>query len=165
MKIEIDLNDILGDENGVETLQESVWRQCIETLTRDIQSGVTKRINDETTRILNDELQKAVVERMPTIVEDVMTTEYTPVDRYGSRERRSTTFRAEIIAAIADQMIYKPARYDSDKTVFTKAVDAAVAEKLAQFKADYNKAVDAQFTAAALEYAAQKLREKLGIKA
>jgi len=44
MKIEIDLNDILGDETGAETLQDSIKRQVIEKFTREIKAGISKRI-------------------------------------------------------------------------------------------------------------------------
>lgn len=36
MKIEIDLNEILGDETGVETLADSVRRQVTDKLSREI---------------------------------------------------------------------------------------------------------------------------------
>jgi hypothetical protein len=124
MKIEIGPNDILGDEYGTETLQESVRRQVIENLTRTIKGGIGKKIDIEVARILNEELQKVITEKMPAIVDDVLSAEYIPVDRWGGSKGTPTTFRAELVKAINEQMQYKPARYDSDKNAFTRAVDA-----------------------------------------
>ena len=53
MKVEIDLNDILGDEYGAETLQESVRRQVIDNLTLVIKEGVEKKIEAEVARVIN----------------------------------------------------------------------------------------------------------------
>lgn len=164
MKIEVDLNDILGDENGVETLQESVRRQVIEALTRNIREGVQKQITTETARVINEELQAAIRERMPAIVDDLLNAEYRSVDRWGDQAKEPTTFRAELVKAIHEQMVYKPARYENEKSTFTKAVDAVVGAKMEEFRAAYIRQVDAQFVADAMKYASDKLTERLGIK-
>jgi hypothetical protein len=53
MKIEIDLNDILGDEWGTETLADSVRRQVVEKLTQTVKEGVAKKIDHEVSRVIN----------------------------------------------------------------------------------------------------------------
>lgn len=166
MKVEIDLNDILGDENGAETLQDSVRRQVIHSLENTIRAGVSKRIEQETARVINDCLQSAVVERMPEIVDQVLNGEYTPIDRYGNSAGKVTTFRQELRASILEQMQYKPSRsgYSSERNAFTKAVDDLVSTQVGEFKTTFNKMVDAEFTKEALNHATTKLTERLGIK-
>jgi hypothetical protein len=162
MKIEIDLNDILGDEYGSETLKESIQRQVIDNTSKLISDGIRKRIDEETTRILNDELKKVLIEWMPTLVEDVMNGEYTPVSRYGERHQ-PTTFRNELVKAIGGEMVYKKTTYDSDKNAFTKAVDAVISENVKQYQVEFNKLVKDSFTKDALAYAVTELKKRLGV--
>lgn len=164
MKVEIDLNDILGDEYGAETLQESVRRQVIESLTSTIREGVGKQIDSEVSRILNDEIRTSVEARMDEIVADLLNAEYVTCDRYGDRSREPTTFRKELVKAIHEQMKYKRAQYDSDKNAFTRAVDDVISENVKAFKAEFSKQVDAQFVAECMSHAASKLKDRLGIK-
>ncbi len=166
MKIEIDLNDILSDEDyGSETLQESIRRQVIATITNVVKTGVNKQLNDEVQKVINEEVKTAVQEKLPVIIEKIFSEEYIPVDRYGSSNGKPTTFRAELVKAVNDQMVYKTAHYSSDKNVFTKAVDEVVAQNVAIFKSDFNKQVDANFTAEVMTAAQKKLQERLGLKA
>jgi uncharacterized protein HemY len=163
MKIEIDLNDILGDEDGVETLQESVRRQVITTLTEQVKSGLKRQIEEETTKVINETLRAALKDRMPGLVDEVMMAEYTPVSRYGEKSA-PTTFKSELVKAISGEFVYRKTQYSSDQNAFTKAVEAVIAENMKAFKADFDKQVNAQFTAEAMAYAATKLRERLGVK-
>jgi len=165
MKVEIDLNDILGDKYGAETLQESVRRQVIESLTNTIKEGVGKQIDTEVSRILNDEIRTAVKSRMDEIVADLLNAEYVTCDRYGDRSRTPTTFRKELVKAIHEQMAYKKADSDWHKNAFTKAVDDVISDNVSQFKAEFSKKVDAQFVADCMKHAATKLQERLGVKA
>lgn len=164
MKIEIDLNDILGDEYGAETLQDSVRRQVIEQMTKAINEGVGNQIKSELARVFNEEIRAAVTSQMPTIVNDLLNAEYTPVDRYGDRSG-PTTFRKELVAAIHEQMKYKKSQYSSKRNAFTSAVDAVIADNVKEFKADFNKLVNEQFIAEAMAHATIKLAERLGVKA
>ena len=165
MKLEIDLNDIMNDEygNASETLQESIRRQVVDAIAKPLQQQIKDRINEETSRILNEQLQAVLAAEMPAIVADVMNSEFTPVDRYGQRSQ-PTTFRTELIAAIHKNMKYEKRQFSSDNNAFTEAVDGLVEAKIATFKADFDKSVNATFTAAALEYAAEAVRKRLGIK-
>ena len=103
MKIEIDLNEILGDENGVETLQESVRRKVIESLEKSIKAGVQRQIGKATTRVIDETLRAAVTDRMPAILDEILTSEYVPVNRYGERAG-PTTFKKELVREINEQM-------------------------------------------------------------
>lgn len=159
MKIEIDLNDIIGDEWGAETLKDSVKRQILEGVTRQIRQG----ISDEVGKVLNEELSKAVKEQIPGIVNDLINAEYTPVDRYGD-SKPSTTFRKELLRVLQEEMVYKKAQYASDKNAFTKAIDAVIESQMKEFQSGYNKIVTDQFTKDAFDYAVNKLRERMGLK-
>lgn len=161
MKIEIDLNDILGDEYGAETLQDSVHRQVVESLTKTIKEGVGKKIDHEVSRVISEEIRAAVTVQMPRIVEDLLSAEYVAIDRWGSRGSEPTTFRKELVKSINAEMVYSKQEYDSKKNAFSLAVDQVIAARTADFKAEFNKQVDAKFIADAMAFATAKLKERL----
>lgn len=164
MKIEIDLNDILGDESGTETIQESVRRQVVEKLSRDVKDGIGKKIDHEIAALIDSELKVALKDKIPGLVEELMSAEYTPVDRWGDPERgKATTFRKQLVKAINETMVYKEDRYDSDKNVFTKAVDAVIKTNVDEFQRAFNKLVNDTFTKETMTYAMTELRKKFGI--
>lgn len=162
MKIEIDLNDILGDENGAETLQESVRRQVIDTLVSRTRDGMNKTIDEAVSQTITATLQAELVSRMPEILNDVLTSEYTPISNYGARGD-PTSFRAELIKGINLQMVYKPSAYSSEKTAFTKAVDDVVAANMGEFKKQFDTLVTKQFVADAMKYATDEMAKRLGL--
>lgn len=162
MKIEIDLNDILGDEYGTETLQDSVRRQVIERMTSQIERGIKAQINQAVSDTITTQLQGYVVERMPELGREILETEYTPVGRFGEKSE-PTTFRKELLKVFTEQMVYKKTNYSSESNAFTKTVDAAIEKALQEFKQTYQKQVDAQFTQEALTFAVNTLKKKLGI--
>lgn len=163
MKIEIDLNDILGDEYGAETMQESVRRQVIDNITSTLKTGVLKKIDLAVDQMIGSEITDALKARMPALIDDVMNAEYTPVTRYGERGN-PTTFRSALVAKINEEMVYIKKNHDSDKNTFTRAVDAVVGENVKKFKEEFNKQVDADFTKEVMAQATAKLQERLGIK-
>ncbi len=164
MKIEIDLNEILGDEYGsTETLQESIQRQIIESLTKKIQDGVKKQVDNEVSRVITEEIAVAVKSQMPEIVSNLMNAEYLAVDRWGDSTNKTTTFRAELVKAIHEQMVYKRTQYESDKNTFTKAVDSVIQENMKSFQTEFNKLVTDEFSKGAMEYARTTLAKKLGL--
>lgn len=162
MKIEIDLNDILGDEHGAESLQESVSRQVINAVTSGIQKGITHKIDEAVATTISQSISAYLEREMPGLLANIMDAEYVPVGRYGEKSS-PTSFRRELVRSINENMVYKRANYESDKNAFTKAVDQVVGSNLKEFKAEFQKQVDAQFTAQAMSYAAESLRKKLGI--
>jgi hypothetical protein len=162
MKIEIDLNDILGDESGAETLQDSVRRQVVDSVTETVKNGIGKRIDDAVAKTISAGIKEYLTGEMPNLLANIMDAEYVPVDRYGDRAK-TTTFRKELVKSITENMKYAKTTYSSDKNAFTKAVDEVIEENVKLFKADFNKQVDAQFTAAAMQYATDALKKKLGI--
>lgn len=163
MKIEIDLDDILGDEYGTETMQESIRRQVIDGITSTLKTGVLKKIDLAVDQMIGSEITDALKARMPALIDDVMNAEYIPVTSWGERGK-PTTFRSALVAKVNEEMVYKKANYESDKNTFTKAVDAVVGENVKKFKEEFNKKIDADFTNEALAYAADALKKRLGIK-
>jgi FKBP-type peptidyl-prolyl cis-trans isomerase (trigger factor) len=164
MKIELDLEDILGgDDSGQETLQESIRRQVIDALTNSLKETIQRAIRNKIDETIETELHAQLVERMPSIMDIIMNEPYKPVSRYG-QSSEPTTFKAELVKEVHSQLVYKKTSSSYDRNLFTKAVDDTVEENLRQFKADFNKKVDQDYTAACMEYARQKLMDKLGIK-
>lgn len=162
MKFEVDLNDILGDEYGAETLQDSVRRQVVERVTAYVEKGVKDQINAAVSETITQQLQAYVTDKMPEIGREILETEYTPVGRWGEKAE-PTTFHKELLKVFTEQMVYKKTQYSSDSNAFTKTVDSAMEKALQQFKVDYQKQVDAQFTHEALTFAVTTLKKKLGI--
>lgn len=165
MKIEIDLNEILGDpEFGVETLQDSVKRQIVTALTQKIQSGITKQIDTEVAMAIDATIKKNLEALTPKLFDDLLGAEYTPVDRWGQRQTGGpTTMRAQLVKAVHEQMQYTGKTYDSDKNTFTRAVDEVVGENVKKFKKDFDSLVNQMFTKECLEYAQAALQKKLGV--
>jgi hypothetical protein len=166
MKIEIDLNDIFGDpENGVESIQDSVKRQVISALTEIVQKGIRSQIDQEVATVISETIKTNIQSLTPKLFDDLMSAEYTPVDRYGDRERgKTTTFRKEMVKKINEEMVYKKTTYDSDKNAFTKAVDSVLSEQVASFKKQYNSLLNEMFTKECFAYAQFELQRKLGVK-
>ena len=162
MKIELDLSDIFCEGDEPCDLQEAIKAEAVRVITEKVHDGIGRAVEIETAKVIQEELQAAVRDQMPALIEDLMNAEYTPVDRYGSRGE-PTTFRKELIAEINRSMIYKGARYDSEKSAFAKAVDSTMAEKLREFKALFTKTVDSTFVAEAMDFATKKLAERLKI--
>jgi hypothetical protein len=162
MKIEIDLNDILGDESGAETLQESVRRQVIQSISETIKKGVGERIDAAVEVTISEGIKTYLAEKMPSLLANIMEEEYTPVGRYGEAGK-PTCFRKELLKSITENMTYKKQGYDSDKNPFSRAVDSVVEENLKLFKADFKNRVDAEFTESAMRFASDALKKKLGI--
>ena len=68
-----------------------------------------------------------------------------------------------MLKTIKENMVYKKGNCSSDNNAFTRAVDDVIEEQMKLFKAGFNKKVDADFTAAAMQYATEALKKKLGI--
>ena len=162
-KIEIDLNDILGDEYGAETLAESVKRQVVAQLTKTVSDGVREQINTEVAKMLSAELQTTVKEKLPALLENLLDTEYVPVDRYGE-SKEPTTFRKQLVKRILEQMEYKSDSYSSNRNAFTEGVNNAVAAAVKTMQKDFDAKVIELFQAQAFEYAMKQMAAKLQVK-
>lgn len=168
MKIEIDLNDIFSgnDEGPGETLQESIRRQVVDTLIRRTSEGINKVVQEKTAEAIDAMLATEVGRLMPQLVNDLMDHPYQQVGRYGERGK-TTTFREQLLDKIVSEMEYKPSSdsFSRDReNVFTKAVRGVVDGRLSEFKKQFDKTVDANFINDAMAHAAEKLRERMGVK-
>jgi hypothetical protein len=162
MKFEIDLNDILGDENGSETLQESIRRQVVDSVTQTVKKGIGTQIDQAIETTISTAINKYLTKEMPKLLATIMDAEYTPVDRYGDRNK-PTSSRKELVRSITENMVYRKTTYSGDKNAFTRAVDEVIEQNLKAFQSEFNKQIDSQFTAAAMEYASNALKKRLGI--
>ena len=164
MKIEIDLENVFRDEDGCpeESLEESVRRQVISRLTEDYRKKLFDRFDLELGKIMRDQIETVMADRMPGFVDDILDAEYIPVTRYGERQP-VTTFRAEIIEAIAKNLKYEPKNYSSDENAFTRAVKSVVEAKTSEIKKGLIEEIDTKFRADAIGFAVQQLSERLGL--
>lgn len=163
MKIEIDLNDILGDEFGAETIQESVRRQVIDSLKHEIRQGIKGKIDTEIQEVIKSEVIDQVKRIAPDLLEGLLDLEYQPVTSWGSRESGPTTMRREFVKQMQKEFVYKKANYDSDKNAFTRSIDDTLKLLLEQFKKEFNVKVDEQFLVDAHEYAFKKIKERFKV--
>lgn len=161
-KIEIDLDDILGDEYGSETLQDSIKRQVVDKLSEEIKNGVGKKIDSQISTVINDEIRKAVEIQMPTLIDDLINKEYTPVNQWGS-QGKTTTFREALLESITNNMVYKNTTYSSDQNAFTRSVNSVIEEKVKEFKKEFDMTVDKKYVEEVTTYAIQTLKKKLNI--
>lgn len=164
MKIEIDLDDIFRDEDGnpEECLQDSIRRQVIAKLEGDMRKRLFARIDTEVSAIMSKQIGEVMTEKMPELIDDIMNTTYTPVSTYGSRSE-PTTFRAEIIKAVAANMKYEPRNYPSDENAFTRAVKSIVEKQTGEFQKSLLAQIDTKFREDAIKFAVTELSKRLGL--
>lgn len=164
MKIEIDLDNIFRDEDGnpEEGIEESIRRQVVSRLTEDYRKRLFDRFDLELGNIMRDQIGKVMEERMPEFIDDILTAEYLPIGRYGERGEK-TTFRAEIIKSIGENMKYEPKKYSSEENAFTKAVKSIVELKTKEVRDHITKEVDAKFKTDAITFAVAELSKRLGL--
>jgi len=157
MKIEIDLNEILGDEYGTETIEESVRRQVTDWLVTDFKTKMGNVLDGEIKEKVDSLIKDELEEKFPKMIEDLWEMEYNPVTRYGQTEREPTTLKNELLKTISEQLIYKKTGYSSDKTVFTKAVDRSVELGVSSFKKEFDETVTKELRKEAFKYALKQL--------
>ena len=165
MKIEIDLDDIFRDEDGTpeESLESSIRRQVLERLSGDLRKRLFQQMDSQLSDIMQKLVSEAAKKHIPDLIEDILNVEYKPVDRYGSSSA-PTTFRAEIIKAIGENMKYQPKQYQGEENAFTRAVRSVVELKTNAIKDEITKQVDVNFKTDAIKFAVEKLSERLGLK-
>ena len=164
MKLEIDLDDIFRDENGdpEESAQDSIRRQVLARLTTEYRERLFRRFDDELAAIMQAQVQEAIKLRMPSLVDDIMNTEFIPVSNFGQRSS-PTTFRAEIVKAIGSELVYKPKSYSSEENTFTRAVKGVVSEQTKAIEKALRAEIDESFKRDAIAFAVAKIQERLGL--
>lgn len=111
---------------------------------------------------MNERLQEALKDHMPQLLDDVMNYEYTPVDSYG-RASAKTSFKAQLVAAVAKECVYAPRTYSSEENAFTRGVKNAVEAQLNVFKKEFDAKINEQFRKDCLAYAVAELSKRLGL--
>lgn len=165
MKVEIDLDDIMADSDGYagESVAEGVRRLVVEKLTQELRDFLSHKIDAKLSDLMDSEISKAVQERLPGIIEDIMNSEYTPITSYGVRGA-PTTFRKELVKIVVDNLVYKPQRYSADENLFTKSVKAIIDAKTAAVTKEITATVDSEFAKEALRAATEALARRLNVK-
>lgn len=162
MKIEIDLNDVLGDDYGSETLQQSIKRQIVDHLINISKTAIKERINTEVATAVDEEIKAAIKEQMPGIINDLMSQEYYVVNRYGDRSSEPTTFRKQLLKKLNEEMEYAPKNWASEENTFTRTVKDVISTSMTEFQEKFKKVIDDEFFKEAVSYATDKLKKKLG---
>ena len=161
MKIEIDLNDILGDEFGAETLQDSVRRQVIAKMTDEINKGIGKKIDEEIALTIKKSLDEVAKNILPNLMENLIDTEYTPVDQWGDRSKGQTSFRKELIKSIHENMVYKKDSYSDRENSFTRCVDAVIKNEVQKFEKNFTEIVTTEVSKKTIDFAVAELKKRL----
>lgn len=162
MKIEVDLNDIFGDEG--ETLEESVRRQVVEKVSESVQKGIKHQIEEQTIALMNQELRVALKDKIPALLDDLMNAEYQPIDTYGQKGK-PTSFRSALIQAVAKECTYQPKQSHYDQNEFTKTIKAMIDAQMTAFKKEFDATINEQFRRDAITYAVTELSKRLGLPA
>jgi hypothetical protein len=168
MKVEIDLNDIFRDEDGYpeESAQDSIRRQVLARLTTEYRERLFRRFDDQLAAVMQAQIQEAIKLQMPSLVDDIMNTEFTPVSIFG-QSSAPTTFRAEIIKAVGSELVYKPktssGAFSSGENAFTQAVKGVVSEQTKAIEKALRAEIDESFKRDAIAFAVAKIQERLGL--
>ncbi|MCE2838032.1 MAG: hypothetical protein LW834_13910 [Cyanobium sp. 49614_E6] len=166
MNISINLSDIFRDEDGDlldddEATRQAIKRQVIDQLTSECLKILFGRYDDELVLIMRSQLNEVMKTRMPSLVDDVMNTEFTPVNKNGQRSE-PTTFRAEIIKTCTSEMTYEPKHYVLDENFFTRTIKGVLREQTEAFKEALKQQIDTLFKSNALVFAVDELKKRLG---
>ena len=163
MKIEIDLNEILGDEDGSETLNESIRRQVIEAIVKRTKDGLNAKIDKAVGETISTTLTAHLKETLPALIESMLDQEFQPVSEWGKITPK-TTIRNVIAETLRRQCVFEPKHYSSDESAYTKTIRDLVRSQMNEFQKRFDKEVSAQFTQEAMAYAKKALADKLGVK-
>ena len=156
MKIEIDTNDMLGDES---TIREEVISQMVFALKKNMRDTINNSVEAE----MSKAMPELVKEKVAGIVEIHLDTEFIPCDRHG-REEKPTTIRKNIADIIQEQCIFKKTGYNSDNNCFTKAILSTVESELKKFKSEFMSLINTKVVSQCADEALKKLKAALGIK-
>lgn len=159
MKLEIDLNEILGDEYYQETVEDSVRRQVVEKLKEDLHKRIGKKIDDEINKKIEVLMSEQLEARFPKMIDELWEMSYTPVGKYGQKSEE-TTLKNELLKSISEQLVYKKTNYSSDRNVFTTSVDKSVENAMQGFKKEFDDTVTRELKHEALQYALKRLQLK-----
>ena len=164
MKIEIDLNDILSDEDGAESLRDSVRRQVVEAIVKRVSRGLDDRIDKAVSETITANLNEQSANKMPTRIENLLDQEDRSISGWGELGP-ATTIRNEMAKAIKDACRFDPQTYSSRDNAFTKVLSDAIHKHVYDCKNIIDSTYTTQLAKEAMEHAQKTLAARLGIKA
>ena len=165
MKIEIDMNDIFLDEDAYaeEPIQDSVKRKVLDHLAAKFEDGLDEKMDAAIAAFMQTELAKISDNWIPNVAQNMLDTEYQPVDKFGDTKPR-TTFRQALTEMLKTQLVYDGKRPSYEKNAISNAVDDAISKHMREFKKDFDALATDKFRADALSYAVGSLKKSLGIE-
>ena len=156
MKIEIETNDFLGDED---TIRNEVIDQ--------IANMFMTKIGDEAENFIQQSIKESlsiVIEKQLTeIVKMHLDTEFIEKNQYG-KTSGSTTVRNKIADILQKECVFKDTTYSSDQTIFTKIVKHTIEGEMQKFKKGYTSMVNTKLMQECLDMATKTLKKACGIK-
>ena len=161
MKIDLDLSEIFIEEGN--DIKESVKDRIISAITQKIYLKIENDLADKIKEILEKGIQDKVYTVLSELIPSLMDVEFQVVGSYGVTGE-TTTVKNRILRQLEKECIFKDVQYGSDRNAFTNSLKSIVEKKMNEFKPVFDKEVNAMFVKEAMEYAQNKLKEKLGIK-
>jgi glutamyl/glutaminyl-tRNA synthetase len=117
MEIKIDLNDILTEEYGSETLQESIKRQVVEQVANETRKEVKEQIKKAVDKAISEQIVSAI----NGVVESGLDEKFVVTDKYGVNNG-TTSLREVIRNTVKEQAVYKVTAYSNDKNQFSRSL-------------------------------------------
>jgi hypothetical protein len=162
MELKINIEGIFADEDG-STVNDSIRDSIIAEVTEKIYRAVWKQVEVKTNEILTTGIKEKLGAQLDELIPQLMDHKFTEVTSWG-QTKDTFTVRERILKALEQQCVFKDSNYSSERNAFTSSLRSVVDEKMNLFKKEYNREVDAMFVKEAMEFAQQKLQERLGIK-
>lgn len=147
--ISIDANDI----------KQKIIDQAMEQIVEDARAEVDKEIKKAIGNEVKECIQKLLTKEVPKLLDF----EFTPIGNYGD-VLKPTTLRNAIIETVRKELVFNHRSYSSDMNMFSNIVTKAIEGVAQEAKKEIQLKIDSEFTKQALDYAAQALKTKLGIK-
>lgn len=153
MKIELDLDQILGDP-------EFLRNEIAERVASEMRDALKKKIHEQTSMAIQEAIRTSVETEIPKLMGDILDTEFTPVTSWGEK-RKPTTVRKEITRLVS-QDVTGEGKY-GEKSKIKIVVQETVNQALAAFRKEFSDQVNDQYRKEAMAYAVNTLKAKLGV--
>lgn len=165
MKIDIDLSEIFDEETG--NVDASIKDVIINTVTQKIYNKIEREISQNVTDILKKGIATHLDKFLTELIPNLMDYEFQETGRYGEVKESKTTVKNKILKSLQEQCVFQAKNSYSgsrDNNPYTNAMLAIIEEQMRHYKPQFDKEVNAMFVKEAMDYAQNKLKEKLGIK-
>jgi hypothetical protein len=155
----IDIEKLTDNKEFMDMLLKDIVEQMSESIDERIEEAVMSVINDG----VKEKIDLCVKNRIEEIVEVGLDQEFEEVDKWGKSEGKFT-IRKRLVEKFKKEANFLPKKWDSDESVFTRMLKKVLSDNLDIFGKEFDKVIDTKFIADCQEYAAEKLRKRLGIK-